>query len=208
MAAHNYTDPVANLKPGDVYVINGHDWSWAYVVFKSIPYASGYQAASDGRILSCWNKVGPAKGRAGVWGMTNQWRTLTGGLDKDGYRKIILCANGHRFYRRIHLLILETFIGPCPTGMVGCHNNGKLYINSIWNLRWDTQAANMADKGKHGTRQCGERNGTSRLTETQVKEMRQRWRDGGVKQAQLAEEYGLSIPGVSAIVTGRNWKFL
>lgn len=56
--------------------------------------------------------------------------------------------------RRMHLvhrLVLEAFLGPCPDGMEGCHNNGDPTDNRLQNLRWDTHSSNMRDMRIHGT---------------------------------------------------------
>lgn len=52
---------------------------------------------------------------------------------------------------KIHRLVLEAFIGPCPIGMEGCHNDGDCSNNALTNLRWDTHAANMRDAMTLGT---------------------------------------------------------
>lgn len=52
--------------------------------------------------------------------------------------------------RRVHLLVLEAFVGPCPPGLEGCHTNGDGLDNKLTNLRWDTHAANMQDRLRHG----------------------------------------------------------
>lgn len=51
---------------------------------------------------------------------------------------------------RVHRLVLEAFVGPCPPGMECCHNNGDPSDNRVENLRWDTKKSNAADKRKHG----------------------------------------------------------
>ncbi|QOV97160.1 HNH endonuclease [Rhodococcus pyridinivorans] len=53
--------------------------------------------------------------------------------------------------RKVHRLVLEAFTGPCPDGMVGCHNDGDTTNNRLDNLRWDTPGANNRDKRTHGT---------------------------------------------------------
>lgn len=53
--------------------------------------------------------------------------------------------------RKVHRLVLEAFVGPCPGGCVGCHGNGDTTDNRLVNLRWDTPGANNRDKREHGT---------------------------------------------------------
>ena len=50
-----------------------------------------------------------------------------------------------KYDRKIHLLVLEAFVGPRPEGLVGCHNDGDVTNNTLENLRWDTQANNIQD---------------------------------------------------------------
>ncbi|MGH8035083.1 MAG: HNH endonuclease signature motif containing protein, partial [Lysobacterales bacterium] len=53
--------------------------------------------------------------------------------------------------RKVHRLVLEAFVGPCPDGMVGCHNDGDTRNNRLSNRRWDTPGSNNRDKQVHGT---------------------------------------------------------
>jgi len=50
----------------------------------------------------------------------------------------------------------------------------------------------------------GEKNNTTKLTEQQVREIRQRRANGEIKRV-LAAEYGVSIPTIKAILSRRNW---
>jgi hypothetical protein len=68
-----------------------------------------------------------------------------------------------------HRLVLEAFVGKCPKGLEGCHNDGNTLNNHINNLRWDTPKNNHADKVRHGTTNRGERCGTAKLTLEQVR---------------------------------------
>lgn len=206
MATANPITRIGNLNPDEPFIVDGLDWSWAYVVFCPITYAPGYMAASDGRILSCWKRVSLGIGQGSTFVLSNRWKELEGGTDEDGYRRLILVVSKKRLYRRVHNLILEAFIGPCPPGMVGCHNNGDLANNALRNLRWDTQANNIADKAKHGTMAAGSRIGSSFLTEDQVLQIRQSYASGDTRQTDLAEEYGVNKTTISGIVRRRSWQ--
>lgn len=71
--------------------------------------------------------------------------------NKLGHRRVYLgIGPKSRRDRYIHRLVLEAFIGPCPEGMEGCHNDGDASNNHLENLRWDTHSANMYDRVKHG----------------------------------------------------------
>lgn len=53
--------------------------------------------------------------------------------------------------KRVHRLVLEAFVGPCPPGQEGCHENGDSGDNHRENLRWGTKPENARDQVRHGT---------------------------------------------------------
>jgi hypothetical protein len=63
----------------------------------------------------------------------------------NGYLRITIAGQVHR----VHRLVLETFIGPCPPGLQCCHWDGVRTNNRLMNLRWDTPGANGADARRH-----------------------------------------------------------
>lgn len=48
-------------------------------------------------------------------------------------------------HRRVHTMVLESFIGPRPDDMEACHYDDNPANNVLFNLRWDTPHANAAD---------------------------------------------------------------
>ena len=62
-------------------------------------------------------------------------QVLKQSLDTGGYVRVTLTKEGKRKTIRIHRLVLNTFNGTCPPGMVGCHNDSNKLNNSINNLR-------------------------------------------------------------------------
>lgn len=101
-----------------------------------------------------------------------------------------------------HRLVLEAFIGQCPQGMEGCHNDGNSINNHISNLRWDTPKNNHADKIKHGTTNRGERCGTAKLTLEQVRAIR---KDDRLQRI-IAKEYQVQQSLISRIKNGVRWQ--
>jgi hypothetical protein len=95
---------------------------------------------------------------------------------KNGRLKY-LCVTLHGSERvkqcvRVHTLVLKTFVGPRPPGLVSRHLDGNPANNCVANLVWDTQQENMRDRLKHGTSSRGEANGHAVLTEEKVREIR------------------------------------
>ena len=51
---------------------------------------------------------------------------------------------------RVHQLVLEAFVGPCPEGLMACHWDDDPTNNHVSNLRWDTHQSNMRDRVRNG----------------------------------------------------------
>jgi hypothetical protein len=74
-------------------------------------------------------------------------------------------------------------------------------------LRWATPVENEADKRSHGTHLRGGLCGASKLTESQVLDIRRRVAAGD-SQGAIAREYGVSQPAISRIMKRENWGWL
>ena len=109
-------------------------------------------------------------------------------------------AKQERLY--VHRLVLETFIGPCPGAVDGCHNDGNRANNRLDNLRWDTPMNNHADRLTHGTDTRGEKNGLAKLSKGQVLHIR---KSSDRSLAQLAMQFGVSKATIADIKAGRTW---
>jgi predicted XRE-type DNA-binding protein len=113
-----------------------------------------------------------------------------------------LWVNNKQTIVKPHRLVLTAFIGKCPKGMEGCHNDGNPFNNHIDNLRWDTPKNNHADKVKHGTTNRGEKCAKAKLTIEQVNAIRQDNR----LQKEIAKEYGVQQSLVSRIKNNVRWQ--
>lgn len=72
--------------------------------------------------------------------------------DKNGYLMVDLYAGDIAFTRKVHRLVLEAFVGPCPAGCEACHYPDRTRTNNRTdNLRWDTASENRFDAVKTGT---------------------------------------------------------
>lgn len=77
-------------------------------------------------------------------------RVLKPGRDLHGVRYVQLTDGERRQVRRVHLLVLESFVGPRPPRLEGCHQDDDHDNNHLENLRWDSHSANMHDKVRNG----------------------------------------------------------
>jgi len=118
-----------------------------------------------------------------------------------GYRMVGLCRGGLVSGRYVHRLVLEAFIGPCPPGQEACHRLGLRADNRLSELRWDTKAANQADRVTHGTDQRGERNACAVLSTRDVVTIRA----SPLSQRVLARQFGVQQQSISKIKTRIRW---
>lgn len=118
-----------------------------------------------------------------------------------GYAYVSLSGPGGVQKKAVHRMVAETFLGPCPPGMEAAHNNGVRQDNRAENLRWDSRAANLADRNLHGTHNKGERHGAAKLTESDVLEIRGSPAPG----ARLASVFGVTPSTISDIRARRSW---
>ena len=118
------------------------------------------------------------------------------------YLRVKLCHNGRRATAKIHHLVLSAFVGPRPDGLVCCHADGDPHNNNLSNLRWDTCAANTADRRKHGNSFAGSANPSAKLTLAQVDELRSAL--PGTVNA-LCRSFGVTYQTAKSIRRGDSW---
>jgi hypothetical protein len=128
---------------------------------------------------------------------------------QDGYLMTPLSKNGIKELKKVHRLVAEVFIGPCPKGMECCHNNGIRTDNRLENLRWDTRKNNMIDKINHGATARGIKSYTNKLTEQQVQEIRAlSLHFPLLMNKQITEWYEVDQTTIHHIINGNNWYWL
>ncbi len=124
------------------------------------------------------------------------------------YPQVILKRPGIEEPHSVHRLVLEAFVGPCPDGMEGCHNDGNPRNCSLDNLRWDTKSNNNMDKVNHGTLKRGTSHYLCRYTEKDIKTIRNNYALGKYTQAELARIYKTKQSCISAIINRIAWKHI
>ena len=98
-----------------------------------------YKIWNDGRILSL---------------LTDQW--VKQHVDESGYLKVTLSKNGHRYTKRVHILVATQFV-PNPNNLpVVDHIDGNKQNPHYTNLEWVTQQENTIRAYKTGlhTKTC------------------------------------------------------
>ena len=136
-----------------------------------------------------------------------QPKALKGSVAKNGYRMICLTINGIERHMLLHRVVARVFLGEPPEDKpFACHKDGDKSHNHAANLRWDDAFGNMADKVKHGTLQCGERNGNAALTGEAIREILSTPYRYGI-WAELARKFGVTKSAITSVRKGRSWSY-
>jgi hypothetical protein len=123
-----------------------------------------------------------------------------------GYLVVALCFDKERTYgKKVHKLVAEAFLGPCPEGQEVRHGPKGRYCNELENLCYGTRKENMADTLRDGTRAQGSRHGSAVLNEEIVTECRRRYAEGGITHQSLADEYEVTRETMRDAINGKYW---
>lgn len=120
----------------------------------------------------------------------------------NGYQAVKLRNDGgRRVWRKVHVLVLESFVGPRPSPRHhGAHGPDRDRTNNcVSNLRWATPEENEADKRLHGSATGGQ--GIAASPPQRVRWIRKR-AERGESLTQIAARYGMHRSSVSRIVRG------
>ncbi len=144
-----------------------------------------------------------------VWSLYGDKELKQATYKATGYKYVSIHnrAANKGIKRKIHHLVLETFIGFREEDQEACHNDGSRDNNHLSNLRWGTKHENMQDKKLHGTHIEGEDSSQAKLTEDQVREIHNRL-SSGEPASIVAKEYGIDKTSVICIGAGKSWKYL
>jgi hypothetical protein len=128
-------------------------------------------------------------------------------LIKDEYFEVVLCKNSKMKRFSLHRLIAIHFIdNPKNYNQVN-HIDGNKFNNDISNLEWCNNSQNQLHAYKTNLRipAAGSKNGNAKLTENDVKEIRDFANASGryYGRKKLAEKYNISEAHVKDIVNKR-----
>lgn len=106
--------------------------------YKSVPGFSNYFADESG-VVYCKKKSGELRPLKPI---------KKNGKAKSKYMRVHLYRDGKMFTKKVHHVILETFVGPRPMNHLARHLNDVACDNRACNLCWGTSLENLADKKK------------------------------------------------------------
>jgi len=128
----------------------------------------------------------------------------TGCLNSSGYGNLRVCQKTITVSR----LSWEIHRGPIPPDLYVCHKCDNRKCVNPEHLFLGTFQTNIADMKKKNRQAKGECKKSAKLKEHEVIEIIEIYATGKYTQAVLAKQYRVSEKTISAIVTGRKWKYL
>lgn len=108
---------------------------------------------------------------------------------------------------RAHRVVCEIVHGSPPKDKPeAAHTCGNSLCICPAHLRWASREENEADKKAHGTNPVGSRNGKSRLSARQVRDIKRRLKSETSRS--IAESFGVSRGAIDSIRSGQTWAWL
>lgn len=179
------------------------------LIYEEIPGFPGYKVGNDGSVWSCFGYGSAATGNPYSKNViTDKWKRLKQFTDKNGYLMINLWKDGKSKTKKVHRLILETFISPPPYNKSEVlHKDDNPANNYLYNLSWGTCQDNKDDMVRKGRSARGSKHGAAKLTEQTVCEIIEKL-ENGAKAVDLSKDYHIGEEAICKIKFCASWKHL
>lgn len=161
-----------------------------FSIMKDIPGFPNYRITEDGEVFSRF---------------TNRY--IKQKTDIHGYKSVALYVDKKRIDVGVHRLVMWTYVGVQGDGIEVRHKNGIRNDNRLLNLEYGTRSENAIDRVIHGNnyQSKGERNGKSKLTLSEVEQIKRRLATGD-KPVDIARDYNVVKGTIYHIKNQTHWK--
>ncbi len=163
-------------------------------------YEGLYSITEDGQIFSHDKPTG------------QKGRFLRQNKSPNGYKTVWLSKKGKVTAKTVHRIVAESFLKHDRNRKFVNHKNGIKTDNRVENLDWCTQLENNRHAWKSGlcekvrfSKARGENSGMSKLTENNVRAIRNK-RVDGFTLCKLAKEFKVSKSLISVVCRNEIWK--
>jgi len=129
--------------------------------------------------------------------------------DNNGYLGVNLYKNNIPKTFKIHTLVLEAFVGSCPSGTECRHLDGYKKNNRLDNLKYGTRSENTYDKILHGTHvdNRGSKCATSKLNELDIPKIREMI-NNKYTCSQIAKIFNVNRRTIQDIKLNKTWRHI
>jgi len=162
-----------------------------FEVWRSVVGFAGYFVSCLGRVCGV-DRIISGKIRHG--------QLLQPGTNLSGHKYAVLGRGNHKL---VHMLVLESFVGPCPVGHEGLHFDDVPAHNWLSNLRWGTRSDNLHDAVRNGKKAIGEDISHAKLTNDAVRFVRA---NPGSSLHSLARQFGVSAAAIKQVRDCVTWR--
>ena len=175
-------------------------------------YIVGHNARKEIKPEVFWSQVNRSNGPTACW----PWK---GGTRTIGY----VCTKRNRKAIGVHRLAYQLTYGAIPIGIFVCHHCDNMRCCNPSHLFLGTHKDNMDDMKSKGRQASGNRSWQrlhpewlirgenhpqAKLSEGQVRSIRQQYAQHNCSQRSLAKQYGVDQSVIGDIVTGHTWRHL
>lgn len=166
--------------------------------WKGIKDFPDYMISNLGRVKSLKNYRQWKPGR-----FINQYK------NSNGYLYVVLYFSKIRKHKKVHLLVLETFVGKKP-GHECNHKNGIKADNRLNNLEWMTRSENIKHSYKNGLikRKFGILNISHKLTNDDVVQIKKYLKNKRLNLNEISIKFNVSEATISKIKNGKIWNYI
>ena len=172
-------------------------------LWKYVPNSDNrYLVSNYGRILTTGYKGG------------KKCSIMKPAKDNQGYLRTMLKLNGRVRTIKVHRIVAQTWIPNEENKLQVNHKNFDRSDNRVENLEWMTPKENCLysfNAGRIIRPVCtnfvkGEQIGTSKLTELEIKEIRQKFKPRVYTREMLGKEYNVAPATIKDIILKKSWK--
>ena len=178
-------------------------------VWKDIEgYEGLYQVSSLGRVKSLKRLITRKYGYKKREQRINE-KLLRFSNNSKGYSQFKINKLGKQKTFRAHTLVARAFIPNHKKHEEINHKNGIKTDNRVENLEWCTRQENIDHAWKKGlvkNIQNGEKINTSKLTEKQVLEIREKYGSKKCNYSEIARKYNVWSSTISRVINKETWK--
>jgi len=139
-----------------------------------------------------------------VWSVRGNYYLIQR-INKYGYPIVDLHQNGQRTTWKVHRLVGMAFLSNPFNKPFVHHKDHNKKNNVVTNLEWVTHQENVDYAKQHGVLARGSKNGSSKLIEHQVIQIRHQYNNTGISIDNLCNRYNVSKTTIYGIVNNKTW---